>query len=113
MLLEMNSRGLVSLALQFLLPLLVGLVTKQSWAPSFKAVLLLAATAVGQLLIALQDSLGRSEHFNWQAWLWTVGVGFAISVAVHFGLWKPTGAADNAQDTLVRDSRNDPRHGSF
>jgi hypothetical protein len=103
MLFEMNTRGMVALAIQFLLPLLVGLVTKRSWPDGLKAVLLLALTALGQFLLAYQDSLGAGEHFVWQSWLWSTVVGFAIAVAVHFGLWKPTGASATAQDAVIND----------
>lgn len=107
---EMNTRGVVALALQFLLPLLVGLLTKQSWPPALKAVLLLALTAVGQFLVALQDYLttpGDATTFAWQALLYNMIIGFVVSVAVHFGLWKPTGVSATAQMSLVNDGHSD------
>lgn len=106
---EMNSRGIVQLVLQFLLPLLVGLLTKQSWPSSHKAILLLALTAVGQFLVQLQDSLGGGDgsRFDWQSVAYAIVIGFVISVASHFGLWKPTGASATAQMTLVNDGHSD------
>lgn len=98
--LEMNTRGLIALAIQFLIPLLVGLVTKQSWSPALKAVLLLFFTAVTQFLVAWSDS---DEAFRWQAVAYSIGIGFVISVASHFGLWKPTGATEATQSSLVAD----------
>ena len=106
---EMNTRGIVQLLLQFLLPLLVGLLTKQSWPSGTKAILLLALTAVSQFLVQVQDYLSGPDGsvFNWQSVLYATVIGFAISVATHFGLWKPTGASDTAQMTLVNDGHSD------
>jgi hypothetical protein len=106
---EMNSRGLVALALQFLLPLLVGLLTKQSWPSGTKAILLLLLTAVTQFLVQLQDFLAGPDgsRFDWQSIAYAVLIGFVVSVATHFGLWKPTGAAATAQMTLVNDGHSD------
>lgn len=100
---EMNTRGLVALALQFVLPLLVGLVTKRSWPDGWKATLLLALSAFTQFLVAFQDAITSAEQFHWQVWVYNTVIGFVIAVAVHFGLWKPTGASDSAQDTLIND----------
>jgi len=100
---EPTTAGLLALALQFVLPLVVGLVTKRSWPSGVKAVLLLFLTAVGQLLTAWLDAENTHVALEWKAVLWSIGVGFVISVAVHFGLWRPTGAADAAQDALVSD----------
>jgi len=33
--------------------------------------------------------------------------GFVMSVAAHFGLWKPTGVSDTAQMMLVNDGHSD------
>lgn len=98
--------ALLSLLVSFVLPLVVGLVTKASWPSGLKAVLLLALQAVGQLLVAalaVPDALG----FDWKGWLYAVGIGFVMSVAAHFGLWAPTGVAATAQRTLVNDGMSD------
>jgi hypothetical protein len=98
---EMNTRGLIALAIQFVIPLLVGLVTKQSWSPGLKAVLLLAFTAITQFLVAWSDS---GDTFRWQTVAYSIGIGFVVSVAVHFGLWRPVGAADAVADSGVKDT---------
>lgn len=107
--LEMNTRGIVALALQFLLPLLVGLLTKRSWPSSMKAILLLALTAVAQFLVQLQDFWAGPDgsRFDWQSVAYAVLLGFVVSVATHFGLWQPTGATRVAQMTLVNDGHSD------
>lgn len=105
MITDFSTRGLVALALQFLLPLLVGLVTKQSWPSGMKAILLIALTIATQFLVQLQDYLSgpTAEPFDWRSIAYASFVGFVISVAAHFGLWKPTGAAESAQESLVKD----------
>jgi hypothetical protein len=105
MITEMNGRGLLALVIQFALPLLVGLLTKQSWPAGLKAVLLLLLTAVAQFCVQLQDHLSSPDTaFDLRSILYATAIGFVVSVAVHFGLWRPTGAADAAGRTLVADS---------
>lgn len=98
--------ALLSLLLSFVLPLVVGLVTKASWPSGWKAVLLLALQAVGQFLVGWQ-AIPDGAPFDWKGWLYAVLVGFVMSVASHFGLWKPTGVAATAQRTLVNDGMSD------
>lgn len=99
---EPNGRGVLALVISFVLPLVVGLVTKQSMSAGLKAVLLLVFQAIAQFLVAWQDSFD-GEPFKWQAVAMSVGVGFVMSVAVHFGLWRPTGATEAAQNSVVKD----------
>jgi hypothetical protein len=99
--------GLVSLVLSFGLPVVVGLVTKASWTSSLKAMLLLAFQGVAQFLVAWQVADSAHSAFDWRGWLMSVGVGFVMSVAAHFGLWKPTGVSDTAQMMLVNDGHSD------
>lgn len=111
MITELNTRGLVALALQFLLPLLVGLVTKQSWGSGPKAILLLALSGVTEFLVQLQDYVAGhapGEVFSWQTVAYATLIGFIVSVASHYGLWKPTGAAEVAQASAVKDVAYQP-----
>jgi hypothetical protein len=94
---------LISLLLSFVLPLVVGLVTKASWSGGLKAVLLLALQAITQFLVSWQAADAGHLPFDWRGWLLAVGLGFVVSVASHFGLWKPTGVAASAQATGVAD----------
>jgi hypothetical protein len=97
-----TTAALLSLLLSFVLPVVVGLVTKASWPAGLKAVLLLLLQAVGQFLVAWA-AIPDGVHFDWKGWLYAVLIGFVMSVASHFGLWKPTGVAAAAQETLVAD----------
>lgn len=95
--------GIIAILIQFVLPLVVGFVTKQSWSAGWKAVLLMVLSAVTQFLVAWSEAIANGTHFSWTMAVWSALVGFVVAVAVHFGLWKPTGAADAAQKSLVRD----------
>jgi hypothetical protein len=98
--------ALLGLLLSFVLPLVVGLVTKASWPAGLKAVLLLALQAIAQFVVAVA-AVPDGAHVDWKGWLYAVLIGFVMSVASHFGLWKPTGVADTAQRTLVNDGMSD------
>lgn len=107
--------GILALAIQVLLPLLVGLVTKASTAPQVKAVILLALTSVNQFLISWLDSVNTNDvgdPFNWKLVIWNIALGFALSVVSHFGLWRAPNSngvsvTDKVQATGVKDSYPD------
>lgn len=87
----------LTILVQVVLPLLVGLVTKRSMPSGVKALLLLLFTAISQgVSAALQADVGNGYH--WGSLLANIGLGFLISVGVHYGFWKPTGTADTFQD---------------
>jgi hypothetical protein len=95
--------GLLSLAITVLLPILVGLVTKRSTSPGVQAVLLLAFASVKAFLEAWLQATNTSVDFAFVPVAISVVVNFAIAVVSHLGLWKPTGAAAAAQDSMVKD----------
>lgn len=100
--------GVLALLLQFVLPLIVGLVTRPTTPGRVQAVLLLGLTAVAQFLTEWLD-VARSEDggaFDWRTVAWNVVLGFVIAVATHYGLWKPTGASARA---LAVGARSDYR----
>ncbi len=95
--------GLLSLAITVLLPIAVGLLTKRSTSAGAKAVLLLAFAAVKSWLEAWLQAANTGVDFAFVPVAITVVVNFAIAAAVHRGLYKPTGVAGAAQDTLIKD----------
>lgn len=95
--------GLISLAIAVLLPLLVGLVTKRSTSAGTKAVLLLAFAAIKTFLEGWLQAADSAVDFAFVPAAIAVFVNFALAVVTHFGLWKPTGATDAAQRSLVHD----------
>jgi hypothetical protein len=100
---SMDLPGLLALAIQVLLPLAVAFVTKQSWSGRLKAGLLLLATLVTQFLVGWADALNKGVAFDWKAVAYSIVVGFVISVAVHYGLWKSVGATTATQASGVKD----------
>jgi hypothetical protein len=95
--------GLLSLVITVLLPLIVGLLTKQSWSAGAKAVLLLMLSAAKAFVEAWLDAENTGVPFLWTAVAISVITNFIIAVVIHFGLWRPTGATDAAQRSLVKD----------
>ena len=98
-----NLGGLLSLAVTVILPILVGLVTRKSTSSTVQAILLLLFAAVKTILVAWLDAENTSAAFEWVPVVYTTLVSFGIAVAVHFGLWRPTGVADAALRSGVKD----------
>jgi len=105
--------GVLGLILNFGLPLLVGLLTRPSWAPQVKGVILLAIALVKTVLEAWVMALASGAPFNIWAVLVATGVNFVIAVAAWFGLLKNTAIADMARNSLVKDGDyiDDELHG--
>lgn len=90
-----------TLVVQFLLatimPLLVGLVTTRVTSGRIKALLLAGLTLITTLLTTLYNGL-NGEPVEWFSVIFTTVASFVVSVAIHFGLWKPVGAAQALQE---------------
>ncbi|MFE9845762.1 hypothetical protein [Streptomyces goshikiensis] len=89
----------LGLLISVVLPVLVGLVTTRVTAPGTKAVLLLALSTLNGLLVEI---LHPVQGFNLGTAVVFAAVSFGIGVLAHFGLYKPTGLAARAQDSLVK-----------
>lgn len=88
----------VQLVLAVVLPILVGLVTTRVTKGSIKAWLLAGLTLVTALLTQLGAAIAAQTPFDVGLALISVIPAFAISVATYYGLWKPTGVGQAAQD---------------
>lgn len=95
--------GLLSLAIAVLLPLVVGLVTTRSTSAGVKAVLLLLFAAIKSFLEGWLAAVNTSVDFAFIPVAISTVVNLAIAVAVHHGFWRPTGATDAAQNSLIKD----------
>lgn len=84
------------------LPLAVGLVTKNVTSAGFKATLLMLLSAVNGILTEYINVLANGGSYDWATALYTWGGSFVIAVAVHFGYWKPAGTTAWAQRNLVK-----------
>jgi len=87
----------LGLVASVVLPILVGLVTTRETSASRKAIYLAGLALVAGLVTQLLAALNAGVPFDLFAALVAGGGTFAVAVAVHFGLWKPTGVAARAQ----------------
>ncbi len=88
---------LLQLLAAVVFPLLVGLVTTRATNPGVKAVTLAALAVLTSLATELGAALQSGTGYDLGQAL-ILGIGsFLVAVGVHYGLWKPTGAAEAAQ----------------
>jgi len=96
----------VQLILAVFLPIGVGLVTTRVTSGAKKAWLLAGLSLLTSLLTQFSAALASQTPFDVGLALLAVIPAFAISVATYYGLWKPTGIGQAAQDveltTLVK-----------
>jgi hypothetical protein len=99
--LQPDLGGLLSLAVTVFLPILVGLVTTRLTSPGMRAVLLLLLATIKTIVEAVIAANMAGAEPAWQLIVFNAVVNFGVAVAVHFGLWKPTGASDRAVDSGI------------
>lgn len=98
---SVDPAQLIQLVSAVLMPLVVGLVTKQLTPGATKAWLLAGLTLVASLLSQLGTAIGGNVPFDVGLALISAIPAFTISVASYYGLWKPTGVGAAAQDVDV------------
>lgn len=89
--------GVLTLVVTVILPILVGLATTRLTSPGKKAVVLAILAALTGFLAELLNALVTGTSYDLFVGLITAFTAFLIAVAMHFGLWKPVGAAARAQ----------------
>jgi hypothetical protein len=99
----MDPATVVQFLIAFVLPLLVGLVTRQTVSAGVKAVLLAGLNLALSLLTELGRALSAGQVYDLGAALFLALPAFVMSVGGHFGIWKPTGTSEKAQLALVTD----------
>jgi hypothetical protein len=97
---SLDATQIVSLLVAVVAPLVVGLLTKSSTSKNIKAIALAAIAAA----IGVANGFLATPHDKWS---WSVAIvngviAWVVAVAVHFGFWKPVGATEVAQNTLVK-----------
>lgn len=97
----LDPATVVQLLIAFILPVLVGLVTTRVTSGALKAWLLAGLSLVTALLVELARALTAGETYDLGVALLTALPAFVVSVASHYGLWRPTGVTEKAQETLV------------
>lgn len=93
----LDGAAVVQLLVAVILPILVGLVTTRVTSESRKAVLLAALSLVTSVLVSLGAAIQEGQTFDLGVALLAAIPTFAIAVASHYGLWKPTGVSAQAQ----------------
>lgn len=96
---NLNPAVVIQLLLTVFMPILVGLVTTRATSGSIKAWLLAAFTVISTVLTELLTAINSAAaSFDLGVALLAAIPAFAISVATYYGLWKPTGIGQSAQD---------------
>lgn len=88
---------IIGLLVSTVLPLIVGLVTKTVTHSGVKAVLLAGLAAVTGLLTELGAALTSQTPYDLGTGLILALAAFLVATGLHFGIYKPTGAAEAAQ----------------
>jgi hypothetical protein len=96
----LDGAAVIQLLVATILPIMVGLVTTRVTSAGRKAWLLAALSLVTSVLVEWGSALNAKETFDIGIALIAAIPTFAVSVATHYGLWKPTGVSGAAQDTL-------------
>lgn len=89
----MYTAQIVSLLVGVVLPLLTGLVTTVNVSASAKAIILLALSAATNVLSEFLQAITTHTAFDLGTTLLATLGTFLVGVGMHFGIWKPTGAA--------------------
>ncbi|MBC6496122.1 hypothetical protein [Microbacterium sp. 4-7] len=104
----------IQLLVSTVLPLLVGLVTKTVTRPGVRAVLLAAFSLLTSLLVELGAAMTAGTTYDIGQGLLLALPTFLVAVGLHYGLWKPVGAAEKAQElfdpnAIVVPENRDPK----
>jgi predicted RND superfamily exporter protein len=91
----------IQLLVSSVLPLLVGLVTKVVTSPGVKAILLALFTLVASILTELGQALTSGTPYDIGQGLLLAVPAFIVAVGMHYGLWKPTGTSQRAQELFT------------
>lgn len=94
---SLDPAATVQLLVAFVLPVLVGLVTTKTTSSNAKAWLLAALALLTSLLTELARALSDGVPYDVGVALLAALPTFVVSVASHYGLWKPTGVSNAAQ----------------
>jgi len=89
----LDPTTIVQITLAVFLPILVGFVTTQVTSAANKSWLLAGLTMLTSLFAELSRALSQGSTYDLGTALLAAVPAFAISVSIHYGLWKPTGAA--------------------
>ena len=93
-----DAAAVAQLLLAVVLPLLVGIVTTRVTSAAAKSWLLAALTLTTSMTVELARSLSDGTTYDIGVGLLTAIPAFTISVAMHYGVWKPSEISGKLQD---------------
>ena len=96
-----NIALVIQIVLAVLLPIAVAFVTTRITSSAKKSWLLAGLTLVTSIVTGLSVAVAQHTAFDLGMALFLALPQFIISVAMYYGLWKPTGIAQAAQDVNI------------
>lgn len=84
---------LLTLLVTIVLPVLVGLVTTRETNSNRKTIYLVLLSAVTGFGSELLSALSNGQTYDAAAGLFTAVASLVVGIALHYGVWKPTGVA--------------------
>jgi len=106
--LGLNTAGIISLLVGTVLPLLVGLLTRQSLNPGVKAAILAALSGVTGVLSQWLEAIDNARAFAWQQAVVAALFTWAVGELSYLRVWKPSGVAAGLQNTGITDPADFP-----
>lgn len=103
---EVSTIQLLQFGIAVVLPLFVGLVTTKVTSSNLKAVLLVVLSVASGLLTEIAAAVEAGVPYDLVAGLLAGLTTLVIAIAIHYGVWKPTGATNAAQNTLITPKPN-------
>ena len=100
---EPTLAGVLSTVITFLLPLLAGLLSKQSWSPSVKGVVLLLLSAIKVGIESFIQASADGAHVNVYGIIYSVAINFIVAVGMYFGVLRGSGVQRAAANSGVTD----------
>lgn len=91
---EFQWHMLLTLLASTVFPLLVGLVTTRETHAGRKAIFLAAINVVAPVLAEMANALATQTPYDLGLATFAALTGFLVSVGMHYGLWRHTGATD-------------------
>jgi hypothetical protein len=105
---EVNWALIIQTLIATVLPLIVGLVTTRVTRGIVKALLLAGLSIISSGLTQLLAAITAEETFDLGTWLVAAVGTFAVAVATHYGLWKPTGTTEKVQAVGAKRALTEP-----
>lgn len=98
--------SLLNFVVGFVIPLLVGLITKLRASSGLKASMNLALSVVGGAIVTVIEADGTIE--DWKQFLTGIVMTWLISQTSYTGLWKPNGVSAKVQEATANTGLGSP-----